>query len=200
MSKRVEIGALRIDEELYALVRDEIAPDSGVDADTLWTEFGKIVRDLGPKNRALLNKRNAVQRQIDWWARPRQTVDQTIQNRSEIGYLVPEGGEFQVSTKNVDREIAMVSGPQLVVPLDNARYALNAANARWGSLYDALYGTDVIPENDHAEKGESYNPVRGSRVIAKTEAFLDNAVGLPRSFPICSWHLTARCNSGHAQG
>lgn len=182
MSKRVEIGALRIDEELYALVRDEIAPDTGVDADTLWTEFGKIVRDLGPKNRALLSKRNAVQRQIDWWARGHCgklfAPDEYKTFLEEIGYLVPEGGEFQVSTKNVDREIAVVSGPQLVVPLDNARYALNAANARWGSLYDALYGTDVIPENDHAEKGESYNPVRGARVIAKTEAFLDKAVGL----------------------
>ena len=181
-SKRVAVGALRIDEELYALVRDEIAPDTGVDVGTLWTQFGKIVRDLGPNNRALLNKRNAVQRQIDWWARRRcgQPFDPDEYKAflEEIGYLVPEGGKFQVSTNNVDREIAIVCGPQLVVPLDNPRYALNAANARWGSLYDALYGTDVIAQDEHAEKGASYNPARGAKVIAKTETFLDDAIGL----------------------
>jgi malate synthase len=182
MDPRVEIGSLRVDAELYALVRDEIAPGTGVDAETLWREFGKIVRDLAPKNRALLNERNALQRHIDAWARGHRgkpfNMSEYLSFLEKIGYLVPEGGDFQVSTTNVDREIAVVSGPQLVVPLDNARYALNAANARWGSLYDALYGTDVIPEDNGAEKGRSYNPIRGTKVIVKSEAFLDDAVGL----------------------
>ncbi|MBM2804796.1 MAG: malate synthase [Deltaproteobacteria bacterium] len=178
----VEIGGLRIDQELYALVRDEIAPGTGVDGDGFWASLARIVHDLGPKNRALLDKRDVLQREIDFWClshrgKPLDVVAyQTF--LKTIGYLVPEGEHFQAATANVDREIAKVSGPQLVVPLDNARYALNAANARWGSLYDALYGTDVIPEDDRAEKGETYNPVRGARVIARTEDFLDDAVGL----------------------
>jgi len=184
MAESVEIGGLRIDEGLYALVRDEITPGTGVEADAFWASLGRIVDDLGPKNRALLGKRNALQRQIDSWCQSHRgqpfNVEEYQAFLEKIGYLVPEGDDFAASTKNVDREIAVVSGPQLVVPLDNARYALNAANARWGSLYDALYGTDVIPQNDRAEKGETYNPVRGAKVIARTEAFLDQAVGLER--------------------
>ena len=184
MPKPVEIGGLRIDERLYALVRDEIAPGTGVVADAFWVSLGRIVDDLGPKNRALLDKRNALQRQIDSWCQSHRgqpfNVEEYQAFLEKIGYLVPEGDDFEAATKNVDREIAVVSGPQLVVPLDNARYTLNAANARWGSLYDALYGTDVIPEDEHAEKGETYNPVRGAKVIAKSEAFLDQAVGLER--------------------
>jgi malate synthase len=184
MANPKEIGGLRIDGDLYALVRDEIAPGTGIDADAFWKALGQIVADLGSKNRALLDKRNALQKQIDAWCllhrqRPF-NVEEYKSFLTDIGYLVPEGGEFSAATANVDREIAEVSGPQLVVPLDNARYALNAANARWGSLYDALYGTDVIPESDGAEKGESYNPRRGAKVIARTEAFLDEAVGLKR--------------------
>lgn len=184
MPKPVEIGGLRIDEGLYALARDEIAPGTGVETDAFWVSLGRIVEDLGPKNRALLDKRNALQRQIDSWCQSQRgqpfDVEEYQAFLEKIGYLVPEGDDFEAATKNVDREIAVVSGPQLVVPLDNARYALNAANARWGSLYDALYGTDVIPEDEHAEKGETYNPVRGAKVIAKSEAFLDQAVGLAR--------------------
>lgn len=184
MAESVEIGGLRIDEGLYALVRDEIAPGTGVEADAFWASWGRIVADLGPKNRALLDKRNALQRQIDSWCQSHRgqpfKVDQYQGFLEKIGYLVPEGDDFAAAPKNVDREIAVVSGPQLVVPLDNARYALNAANARWGSLYDALYGTDVISEDDHAQKGETYNPVRGAKVIVRTEAFLDQAVGLAR--------------------
>jgi malate synthase len=184
MAKSVEIGGLIIDGELDALVRDEIAPGTGIDPDSFWNALGEIVKDLGPKNRKLLDKRSALQRQIDAWCVARRgqpfKVDEYKTFLTEIGYLVPEGGDFQAETADVDCEIGEISGPQLVVPLDNARYALNAANARWGSLYDALYGTDVIPEDERAEKGESYNPVRGAKVIARTEAFLDEAVGLER--------------------
>jgi malate synthase len=184
MARLVEIGGLRVNETLYCLVRDEIAPGTGVNADSFWVSLGEIVRDLGPKNRSLLEKRDTLQKQIDAWclARKGQPLDLDAYKNflSEIGYWLPDGEKFEVSTADVDREIATVSGPQLVVPLDNARYALNAANARWGSLYDALYGTDVIAESDGAEKGESYNPRRGEKVIAFVEAFLDEAVGLER--------------------
>jgi malate synthase len=182
MGNFVEIGDLRVDEELFSLVRDEIAPGTGVEPDAFWRAFGAIVKDLAPKNRRLLEKRNDLQKQLDAWCLDRKgrpiNVDEYQQFLTRIGYLVPEGKDFRISTAKVDREIAKVSGPQLVVPLDNPRYALNAANARWGSLYDALYGTDVIPETDGAEKGEAYNPRRGAKVIARTEAFLDQAVGL----------------------
>jgi malate synthase len=184
MANFVEMGGLKINEELYHLVRNEIAPGTGIEPDDFWKALAKIVHDLGPKNRALLDKRNALQQQIDDWSltRRRQPInlDEYKDFLTKIGYLVSEGGDVKASTANVDREISEISGPQLVVPLDNARYALNAANARWGSLYDALYGTDVIPEEDRAEKGETYNPVRGAKVIAKTEAFLDEVMGLER--------------------
>ncbi len=182
MANPVEVGGLQVDERLYRLVKDEIAPDTGVDADAFWMSLGRIVEDLGPGNRELLEKRDALQQKIDAWhlARKGQPIDREAYRTflAEIGYLVPEGDHFQAVTANVDPEIADVSGPQLVVPVDNARYALNAANARWGSLYDALYGTDVIPEAEGARKGEAYNPVRGAKVIARAEAFLNEVVGL----------------------
>ena len=184
MAKTIEISGLRIDEKLYDLVRDEIAPGTGVDADEFWQSLAAIVRDLGPKNRALLEKRDELQNQIDRYhlARKGEPFKQEEYTAflKQIGYLVEEGGDFQVRTANVDPEITVIPGPQLVVPLDNARYALNAANARWGSLYDALYGTDVIPEADRAGKGETYNPIRGAKVIAYTEEFLDKVIGLER--------------------
>ncbi len=182
MPNPVELGGLRIDDKLHALVRDEIAPGSGIEPDGFWIGLSKIVHDLAPKNRTLLEKRDTLQRRIDSWCLSHRgqafNVAESQRFLEEIGYLVREGENFQVATESVDREIAEVSGPQLVVPLDNARYALNAANARWGSLYDALYGTDVIAEDDRAERGETYNPVRGAKVIAKAEAFLDGAMGL----------------------
>jgi malate synthase len=184
MTNSVQIGQLRIDEALYGLVRDEIAPGTAIDADSFWQSLAEIVRDLGEKNKQLLLRRDALQKSIDEWCRARRgkpfDVDEYTRFLKEIGYLVVEGRDFKITTTNVDREIAKVSGPQLVVPLDNARYALNAANARWGSLYDALYGTDVIPETDGAEKGETYNPRRGAKVIARVENFLDEAVSLDR--------------------
>ena len=184
MASRVEVGGLKIDEGLYRLVRDEIAPGTGVKADGFWKSLSAIVRDLGPKNRALLEKRDRLQRRIDQWhlvrsGQPFNREDYTA-FLGEIGYLVPEGKNFKISTANVDAEIATIAGAQLVVPLDNARYALNAANARWGSLYDALYGTNVISEQDGAEKGEHYNPRRGAKVIAYTEDFLNKVVPLKR--------------------
>jgi malate synthase len=184
MASRVEVGGLKIDERLYHLVRDEIAPGTGVKVKGFWQSLDAIVRDLGPKNRALLAKRDRLQKQIDEWhlARSGQPFDVEVYAAflQEIGYLVPQGKNFKITTGNVDAEIATIAGAQLVVPLDNARYALNAANARWGSLYDALYGTNVIPEEDGAEKGEHYNPRRGAKVIAYTEKFLNEVVPLKR--------------------
>ena len=184
MADFVEIGGLKVNEELYHLVRDEIVPGTGVNADRFWKSFGEIVRDLAPKNRALLEKRDKLQKQIDQYhlARKGQPFNREEYKTflKEIGYLVPEGKRFKVTTANVDPEITKIAGAQLVVPLDNARYALNAANARWGSLYDALYGTNVITEEAGAEKGEFYNPRRGAKVIAYTEDFLDKVVSLKR--------------------
>ncbi|MFQ5916650.1 MAG: malate synthase G [Candidatus Binatia bacterium] len=184
MANIVKVGGLKINEKLYHLVRDEIAPKTGVDPSLFWTSLGEIVKDLASKNRNLLEKRDALQKKIDAWhlARKGKPMDKKEYREflTKIGYLEPEGEDFQVTTANVDPEIAEVSGPQLVVPLDNARYALNAANARWGSLYDALYGTNVIPEEKGTEKGNTYNPARGAKVIAQTEAFLDEVVSLER--------------------
>ena len=178
----VEIAGLRINDVLYNLVRDEIAPGTDVDPDAFWTALGEIVRDLGPGNRELLENRDHIQEKMDRWYRERKgrAIDGEEYRAflTDIGYLLPEGDHFELTTARVDPEIARVAGPQLVVPVDNARYALNAANARWGSLYDALYGTNVIPEEPGAEKGEGYNPVRGAKVIDAAEAFLDDAAGL----------------------
>ena len=184
MANRIEVGQLKIDEGLYRLVRDQIAPGTGVEANAFWASLGEIVVDLAPKNRTLLDKRDALQQRIDQWYLS--TKGEPVEPNEyeeflgEIGYLLPEGGDFQATTTDVDPEIAEVSGPQLVVPVDNARYALNAANARWGSLYDALYGTNVISEEDGKEKSGGYNPVRGAAVIAQAEAFLDEVVSLER--------------------
>jgi malate synthase len=180
----VEIGGLRVDARLAALVEDEIAPGTGIDPRAFWDALGAIVRDLGPKNQGLLETRDALQRKIDAWhvERKGKPIDAAEYRAflGAIGYLVPEGPDFRIETAHVDREIAEVAGPQLVVPVDNARYALNAANARWGSLFDALYGTDVIPDDDGAEKGSTYNPVRGAKVFAFTNAFLDRHFALDR--------------------
>ena len=182
MGNRIEIGGLSVDADLYALVGDEIAPGTGIEADAFWKALGDIVTEFAPENKTLLEKRDALQQQIDNWhlVRKGESIDGEAYKAflTAIGYLLPEGRDFTVITEDVDTEISLISGPQLVVPTDNARYALNAANARWGSLYDALYGTDVIDESDGATRSATYNPVRGEKVIAYTEQFLDEMTGL----------------------
>ena len=182
MSVYASVGGLDVAQSLVDLVANEMAPRTGIDPDAFWASLDAIVSDLAPRNQMLLEKRDRIQSEIDGWhlARKGQSIDAQEYRAflESIGYLVPEPADFSITTDNVDPEIAAIAGPQLVVPVDNARYALNAANARWGSLYDALYGTDVIPEDDGAGQGTSYNPERGKRVIARTNAFLDEVVPL----------------------
>ena len=182
MTERVQRGGLRVAKVLDDLVAERMLPDTGVDVDAFWNGFESIVEGLTPKNRALLATRDALQEKIDGWhlARKGQAHDPDAYKAflTEIGYIVPEAGDFEIETADVDPEIASVAGPQLVVPVMNARYALNAANARWGSLYDAFYGTDIIDETPGREKGDSYNPARGELVVARTAQVLDEIVPL----------------------
>ncbi|MCY3819331.1 MAG: malate synthase G [Gammaproteobacteria bacterium] len=182
MRERVQRGGLRVAKALDDLVAEKMLPGTGVGLDAFWSGFETIVDDLTPKNRALLATRDALQQQIDAWhlARRGQPHDPDAYKAflSEIGYIVAEGADFEIGTDNVDPEIASVAGPQLVVPVMNARYALNAANARWGSLYDAFYGTDIIDETPGREKGNSYNPARGELVVERTAGVLDEIVPL----------------------
>jgi len=177
MTHRIECAGLQVDETLHALLVNDIAPGTGVDPDAFWQGVADIWATLGPENQRLLAERESLQKQIDQWHRDRkgEAFDAAAYEAflREIGYLHPEPEPFSISTENVDAEIAHIAGPQLVVPVMNARYALNAANARWGSLYDALYGTDAIPEDNGAERGGAYNPIRGDRVIAWARDFLD---------------------------
>ncbi|MCC7262315.1 MAG: malate synthase G [Candidatus Latescibacteria bacterium] len=179
---RIEAGGLQVDAGLHGLIEQVIAPGTGVEPAHFWASLAAIVRDLGPRNRTLLERRDALQEEIDQWHRDRQGQPlDAAQYRTfleQIGYLLPEDGACRIATENVDAEIALQAGPQLVVPVDNARYALNAANARWGSLYDALYGTDVVPESGGAEKGGAYNVRRGELVIARSETLLDEVAPL----------------------
>lgn len=178
---RIEKYGLKIDAGLHGFLVDEAMPGTGVDAERFFAALSEIVHDLAPKNRALLAKRDDLQARIDAWYRENGAPSDLEAYQGflkEIGYLLPEGPEFSVSTGNVDPEIATIAGPQLVVPVMNARYALNAANARWGSLYDALYGTDAISDEDGAEKGRSYNAKRGAKVIAWARDFLDASAPL----------------------
>ncbi|WP_417843742.1 malate synthase G [Thalassospira sp.] len=182
MTQRISKGSLQVATVLHDLVAKDVLPGTGVDADAFWASFEKLVKELGPRNRALLAKRDDMQAKIDEWhlSRRDQARDPAAYKEflAEIGYLLPEGDDFYITTTNVDAEIARVAGPQLVVPVMNARYALNAANARWGSLYDALYGTDVIDTEDGKEKGKSFNPKRGAAVVAYAADFLDHAAPL----------------------
>jgi len=179
MTARIQKGKLAIAKELYDFIENEALPGSGLDSETYWKNFEQVVVDLSPKNKALLAKRDDIQAKIDEWHRNNTFELQAYKAfLTEIGYLLPEVEDFQISTQNVDEEIAVLAGPQLVVPVRNARYCLNAANARWGSLYDALYGFDVISEEDGAEKGKGYNPKRGEKVVAFAKNFLDETFPL----------------------
>ncbi len=182
MTERVQVGGLQVAKVLYDFVNEQAIPGTGIDADKFWEGAAQVFKDLAPKNRALLEKRDALQAKINEWhlARKGQPHDAAAYKAflQEIGYLQPEAADFQASTQNVDDEIASMAGPQLVVPVTNARFALNAANARWGSLYDALYGTDAISEEGGAEITAGYNKVRGDKVIAWGRNFLDTATPL----------------------
>lgn len=180
MTDRVPVGNLRVARVLYDFVTNEALPGTDVDPDSFWAGVNKVVTDLAPRNADLLARRDELQAQIDRWHRHHvieaHNADAYKQFLTEIGYLLPQPDDFTITTSGVDTEITSTAGPQLVVPVLNARFALNAANARWGSLYDALYGTDVIDESDGAEKGIGYNQVRGDKVIAYARRFLDDAV------------------------
>ena len=211
MSERIGIGGLQVDRQLYDFINDEALPGTGLSAAAFWAGFDRLIHGLAPRNRALLAKRDDLQRRIDAWYR--EMHDQPIDLDDykavlrEIGYLVPEGDDFTATTANVDAEISTIAGPQLVVPITIARYALNAANARWGSLYDALYGTDAIPEDGGAERGGDYNPVRGARVIAHARQFLDDVVPLAAgshadaaSYAVAGGALAVMLGDGSARG
>src|SRR5918998_4762903 len=179
---RVQTNGLQVAPVLHDFIEGEALDGTGISADAFWSGLAGLVRDFATRDRELLAIRDKIQTQIDDYHRARggRPLDPADYERflRDIGYVLAEPEDFTVRTQNVDDEIARIAGPQLVVPVSNARYALNAANARWGSLYDALYGTDVIPEDDGAEKGSSYNKVRGDKVIAYARQFLDSAVPL----------------------
>lgn len=183
MSDRIQVGGLQVAPMLYDFINTQALPNTSVSEEQFWTQFEAIINDLTPRNRALIEKRDAIQAQIDTWHRKNKGVDFAAYKAflQDIGYLLEEGEDFQVSTNNVDPEVATQAGPQLVVPVMNARYALNAANARWGSLYNALYGTDAIPQADGAEVGAEYNPVRGQKVIEFARNFLNESAPLANS-------------------
>ena len=208
--ERVSVAGLKVAKVLHDFVVNEVVPGTGIDAEAFWQGLADIVHRFGPINRALLQRRDALQAKIDAYYRGRRgrLLDEAADKAflTEIGYLVPEGSAFAVDTANVDDEIAAVAGPQLVVPLSNARYALNAANARWGSLYDALYGSDAIPRDPKAPT-KGYDPARGKRVIAWARNFLDQSVPLVSgkhenvtSYAIKDGALEARLNDSAIVG
>ncbi len=210
MPDLVPLAGLRVARVLHDFVVQEVLPGTGIEAKAFWEGFAALVHDLAPKNRALLARRDAMQDEIDAWHRENGAPSDLVAYRAfltEIGYLLPEGPDFTVSTENVDPEIAEIAGPQLVVPVMNARYALNAANARWGSLYDALYGTDAIPETDGAEKTKGYNPKRGAKVVAWARKFLDDSVPLDgaswndaKAFAVAGGNLSVTLIDGRKTG
>ena len=179
--KKIAVNNLKVDNHLLNFINDEAIPHLGIDIKKFWDGFDKVVHELVPINRRLLKKRREIQKKISEWHLSKKGTDinkkQYFTFLKSIGYIFEEKEEFKISTSNVDQEITSVAGPQLVVPVDNARYALNAANARWGSLYDALYGTDTIP----GERGNAYSSERGNEVISYVREFLDNVVPINKN-------------------
>jgi malate synthase len=182
MTNRISIANLQVAEELYNFVNQQVLPGTALPEDTFWSGFGKLIAELAPKNKQLLLKRDDLQQQVTAYHQDHQgdnfNFSDYKQFLTKIGYLSAPVDDFTITTTNVDAELATIAGPQLVVPVMNARFALNAVNARWGSLYDALYGSDVITEENGSEKTKAYNPVRGKKVIAFAREFLDQTIPL----------------------
>ena len=178
----IKKGNLLVSLDLLDFINQEVIPGTNISADDFWNKFDAVLHELAPINKALIDKRENIQKKINQWHlanKDKEVIkDEYIKFLKSINYIAEEKEDFQISTQNVDEEIANIAGPQLVVPIDNARYAINAANARWGSFYDALYGTDVIPETNGATKTDLYNPERGKKVIEYAKRFLD------KNFPL----------------
>lgn len=211
MTARTQVHGLQVATELYDFIQNEVLPGTGITSEVFWKGFDALVADLAPKNAALLKERDRLQTELDKWhsANPGPITNMVAYRKflETIGYLVPQPTDVQTTTANVDAELAVQAGPQLVVPILNARYALNAANARWGSLYDALYGTDAIPETDGAEKAGAYNPLRGAKVIEFARNFLDQTAPLAieshkdaQGYSVVNGQLTVTLADGQTTG